>query len=137
MGVNMRNSGYVSDLNISEKVLMGIIRAAGNFKRIHSAIFRRYGLTFQKYNILRVLEASGNGRNNISGVGKIMLVPGANVTGIAKRLETGGFIIRKSDPLDERITLLEITPKGRKTLKKIEKGKDKNIAVIPKGFSNA
>lgn len=126
----------MSDLTISEKVLMGIVRAAENFKRIHSAIFRRYGLTFQKYNILRVLEASENGRNNISGVSKIMLVPGANVTGIAKRLERGGFIIRKSDPLDERVTLLEITPKGRKTLKKIEKEKDKDIAIILKDFSN-
>jgi len=132
----LRNGGYVSDLTISEKVLMGIVRAAENFKRIHSAIFRRYGLTFQKYNILRVLEASENGRNNISGVSKIMLVPGANVTGIAKRLERGGFIIRKSDPLDERVTLLEITPKGRKTLKKIEKEKDKDIAIILKDFSN-
>lgn len=132
----MRNSGYVSNLNISEKVLIGIVRAAENFKRIHSAIFRHYGLTFQKYNILRVLEASENCQNNISAVSKIMLVPGANVTGIAKRLERGGFIIRKSDSMDERITLLKITPKGRKTLQKIENEKDKDIAIILKGFSN-
>lgn len=131
----MRKSQYVSDLTLSEKVLMGIVRAAENFKRIHSAIFRRYGLTFQKYNILRVLEASENGRNTIGNVCKIMLVPGANVTGIAKRLERDGFIIRKSDPRDERITLLEITLKGRKTLKKIEKEKDKDIAIILKNFS--
>lgn len=132
----MGNRGYVSDLSISEKVLMGIVRAAENFKRIHSAIFRRYGLTFQKYNVLRVLEASENGQNNISSVSKIMLVPGANMTGIAKRLERDGFIIRKSDPNDERITILEITPKGRRTLKNIENEKDKDIAIVLKDFSN-
>lgn len=132
----MQNRGYVSDLTISEKVLMAIVRAAENFKRTHSAIFRHYGLTFQKYNVLRVLEASESGRNNISGISKIMLVPGANMTGIAKRLERGGFILRKSDPNDERITLLEITPKGRKTLKNIKNEKDKSIAIILKDFSN-
>lgn len=134
--VTMKNRGYVSDLSIFEKVMMGIVRAAENFKRTHSTIFRRYGLTFQKYNVLRVLEASGNGQNNISSVGKIMLVPGANMTGIAKRLERGGFIIRKSDPDDERITTLKITLKGRRTLKKIENEKDRSLAIILKDFSD-
>ena len=135
-GSRVGNRGYVSDLNISEKVLMGIVRAAENFKRAHSAIFRRHGLTFQRYNVLRVLEASENGRNNISGVSRIMLVPGANITGIAKGLGRDGFIIRKSDPHDERITLLQITPKGRGTLRNIENEKDRTIERILKAFSN-
>ena len=132
----MGSRGYVSDLSLSEKVLLGIVRAAENFKRTHSAIFRRHGLTFQKYNVLRVLEASDQGRNNMSGVSRIMLVPGANITGIAKRLERDGFIIRKSDPDDERITLLEITHKGRKTLQNIKNEKDRAIGIILKPFSH-
>lgn len=130
------NTGrYVSDLNINEKVLMGIVRAAEIFKRSHTAIFRNYGLSFPQYNVLRVLEASRNGRNSISSVSKIMLVPNANMTGIAKRLERDGFLIRKSDPSDERVTILEITPKGRRTLKNIEQEKDRSIEGILKGFS--
>jgi DNA-binding MarR family transcriptional regulator len=132
----MGNTRYVSDLSISEKVLMAVVRAAENFRRTHSAIFRQYGLTFQKYNVLRVLDASEKGRNSISSISKIMLVPGANMTGITQRLERGGFITRKADPHDERITMLEITPKGRKILKRITKEKDQTIAVILKGFSN-
>ena len=56
-----------------------------------------------------------------------MLVSGANMTGIAKRLEKNGFLIRKNDPNDERVTLLEITPKGRQTLKNISEEKDRQI----------
>jgi len=78
---------YVSDLSSNEKVLIAIVRAAENFKRTHTAIFRKYGLSFPQYNVLRVLDASRNGRNKISGVSRIMLVPGANMTGIAKRLK--------------------------------------------------
>jgi DNA-binding MarR family transcriptional regulator len=130
-----QNKGYVSNLTLLEKVMMGIVRAAENFKRTHSTIFRRYGLTFQKYNILRVLEASEHGQNNPGSISKIMLVPGANITGIAKRLARDGLITRKSDPRDDRITQLKITPKGRETLKKIVNEKDRTLAIILKDFS--
>jgi DNA-binding MarR family transcriptional regulator len=55
-------------------------------------------------------------------------VSGPNLTGIAKRLEKNGFILRKRDPKDERITLLEITPKGKQVLKNISAAKDENIS---------
>ena len=108
---------YVSDLSANEKVLMAIVRAAENFKRTHTTIFGKYGLSFPQYNVLRVLDASRNGRNKISEVSRIMLVPGANMTGIAKRLDRDGFVIRKPDPRDERVTMLEITLRGKRTLK--------------------
>lgn len=131
----MKAERYVSDLSTSEKVLMAMVRAAEIFKRSHSAIFRNYGLSFPQYNILRVLDASRNGINRISEVSRIMLVPGANMTGLTKRLEKNGFIIRKSDPRDERVTLLEITPKGRKTLKNIEQQKNRSTEIMLNGFS--
>lgn len=131
----MDTGRYVSDLSTDEKVLMAMVRAAEIFKRTHSAIFRNYGLSFPQYNILRVLDASRNGMNRISEVSRIMLVPGANMTGLTKRLEKNGFIIRKSDPRDERVTLLEITPKGRKTLKNIAQEKDRSTEIMLKGFS--
>ena len=126
---------YVSDLSENEKVLMAIVRAAENFKRTHAAIFRRYGLSFPQYNVLRVLDASHEGRNKISHISRIMLVPGANMTGIAKRLERDGFLIRKSDPRDERVTILQITTKGKRTLKNIKEEKDRTTEKLLGGFS--
>jgi MarR family 2-MHQ and catechol resistance regulon transcriptional repressor len=57
------------------------------------------------------------------------------MTGIAKRLEKNGFIMRKSDPSDERVTILEITTKGKATLSKIEKERDDNVHAMLMGFS--
>ena len=128
---------YKSDQSIDEKVLMAIVRAAEIFKRAHSGVFRNYGLSFPQYNILRVLEASKNGQNKISDVSRIMLVPGANMTGLAKRLEKNGFIYRKSDPRDERVTILEIAPKGKETLKNIENEKDRWLELMLKDFSTS
>ncbi|HEX2964922.1 MAG TPA: hypothetical protein VHO84_04025, partial [Syntrophorhabdaceae bacterium] len=78
---------YRSDLTSDESVLMAVVRAAETFKRVVSAIFRKYSLSFPQYNVLRVLDASNEGRNRITDVSRIMLVPYANMTGIAKRLE--------------------------------------------------
>jgi DNA-binding MarR family transcriptional regulator len=126
---------YKSNLSTDEKVLMAIVRAAETFKRSHAGVFRKFGLSFPQYNVLRVLESSANGRIKISDVSRIMLVPGANITGIAKGLAREGFIRKKSDPTDERVTLLEITPKGRRTLKKIEAEKDFRLEGMLKSLT--
>ena len=128
-------STYKSDLSTNEKVLMAIVRAAEIFKRNHSGVFRNYGLSFPQYNVLRVLEASRNGQNKMSDVSRIMLVPGANITGLAKRLVKDGFILKKSDEKDERVTILEITPKGKRTLKNIKKEKDEWLELMLKNLS--
>ena len=131
----MAQYGYTSNLNLNDKVLIGIVRAGELFKRVHDAVFRNYGLTFPQYNVLRVLDASEKGQNTSSNVSKIMLVSGANITGIAKRLEKHGFLIRKGDPRDERVTILEITPKGRQALRNIEQERDESLKNILADFS--
>lgn len=114
---------------------MAVVRMAEVFKRSVSATFRKYKLSFPQYNVLRVLDASKNGQGRITNVSRIMLVPGANMTGIAKRLEKSGFLTRTSDPSDERVTLLNITPKGKALLSKIEKERDQHMNTMLKGFS--
>ena len=126
----MNEYTYKSDLSDDENVLMAIVRTAELFKRNHSSVFRNYGLSFSQYNVLRVLDASTNGQNRMSKISRIMIVADANITGIAKRLQNDGFIIKKSDPTDERVTILEITPKGKRTLKNIEKEKDQWLEVM-------
>jgi DNA-binding MarR family transcriptional regulator len=118
---------YKSDLSTDEKVMMAIVRAAEHFKKKSTAIFKNHGLTFSQYNVLRVLDASENGRNNITNIRNIMLVSGSRITGLAKRLEKKGFLIRKSDPDDERIKILEITAEGRQALSNIFEEKEDNM----------
>ncbi len=127
--------GYKGDLDINEKLMVAIVKASETYKKNAGAIFRNYGLTFSQYNVLRVLNNSPNGKNTITVTGRIMLVSGANMTGVAKRLEKDGFIIRRGDSSDERITWLEITPKGKQTIKNITAEKDKLIQTYLMDFS--
>ena len=131
----MTVGGYASDLSGDEKVLMAVVRAAESFKRVVTTVFRKFDLSFPQYNILRVLDASNDGRARISDVSRVMLVSCANMTGLAKRMEKAGFLERKSDPADERVTVLEITGKGRATLAAIEESHDMLVEKIFEGFS--
>jgi DNA-binding MarR family transcriptional regulator len=88
-----------------------------------------------KYNVFRVLGASKNGNYKITDVSKMMLALGANMAGIAKRLEKGDFLIRKSNPKDQRVRMLEITAKAKQILKSIQKEKDALIQFFSAGFS--
>lgn len=126
---------FKDDASPDEKLLLTIVRISERYKKDCSLIFGAYGLTFAQYNVLRILEGSVRGQNILSRVSALMLVSGANMTGIAKRLERDGFILRKGVPEDERITVLEITPKGKKTLRSIAKERDalikKYLKVYP------
>lgn len=127
--------GYTPALDINEKVMVALVKASELFKKDSDAIFRNYGLTFSQYNVLRVLNNSTDGQNSVTNASKIMLVSSPNMTGIAKRLEKNGFIIRKNDPKDERVTLLEITPKGKLVLKNINTAHHDNMSDYLKRFS--
>ncbi len=126
--------GYKSDLDLNEKLMVAIVKASETYKKNAGAIFRNYGLTFSQYNVLRILNNSPNGKNTITITGRIMLVSGANMTGVAKRLEKDGFIIRRGDSNDERVTWLEITPKGKQTIKNISVEKDQLIQTYLMAF---
>lgn len=120
-------TSYQSDMSIDERVMMAIVRVAERYKKESSTVLKAYGLTFPQYNVLRVLDASKDGRNTMKNVNKIMLVSGANMTGITKRLDKMGFILRRNDPKDERLKWLEITDKGRQVLSSIHDEKEKSV----------
>jgi len=123
----MSDARYKSDMSIDERVMMAMVRIAERFKKNSSALVKTWGLTFSQYNVLRVLDASENGQNTMRNVNRIMLVSSANMTGIAKRLEKKGFIIRTSDPNDDRIKRLQITPGGTRVVKDISDHKEQSL----------
>lgn len=132
----MSDNAYKSDMSIDERVLMAIVRVAEGFKKNSSAVVKKWGLTFSQYNLLRVLDASENGQNTMRNVNRIMLVSSANMTGIAKRLEKNGFIIRTSDPNDDRLKRLQITPAGIQVLKDISDRKERSLRRYLMKYSN-
>jgi DNA-binding MarR family transcriptional regulator len=116
------------DMTLDEKVMVFIVMASELFKKQSSAIFRQYGLTFSHYNVLKYLSSCEEGTDTAGNVSRHMLVTGASVTGLAKRMEKAGLIERKNDAKDERLTMLQITPAGVTALKAIRELQGRHIA---------
>lgn len=124
-----------SDMTLDEKIMIFIVMASEMFKKKSSAIFKHYGLTFSHYNVLKYLTACEHGRDTVGNVSKRMLVTGANVTGLAKRMEKAGLIERKNDAKDERLTMLQITQAGLKTLEAIQGIQEQHVNEYLQGCS--
>ncbi len=126
---------YKNDMDFDEKVIAALLRASEMVKKDLDTTYKNYGLTFSQYNVLRILNNSRNQQNTVSNTSKIMLVSSSNITGLTKRLEKSGLILRKQDPGDERITILEITPKGARILDNIQDSHSFKINKYISGIS--
>mgnify|MGYP005836233525 FL=1 len=125
----MLKKDQADSVSVNEKIMIFVVMASELFKKNSSAVFREYGLTFSHYNVLKYLVGCEEGWDTVGNVSRHMLVTGANVTGLAKRMEKAGLIERKNDPRDERLTMLQITAKGRDTLEAIREIQEKHIAA--------
>jgi DNA-binding MarR family transcriptional regulator len=75
-----------------------------------------YGLTFARYEILRLLGFSRTGRLPMGKISDRLQVHPASVTSAVKRLEREGLIRREPDSVDNRVVLAVLLPPGRRVL---------------------
>jgi DNA-binding MarR family transcriptional regulator len=70
------------------------------------------GLTYQQYNVLRVIDAHGPvGQTEVA---RRLLVTAPVVTRLATALAEAGLIVRRPDPKDRRAVKLALTASGRR-----------------------
>jgi len=74
---------------------------------------RPHGLTFARFEVLRLLAFSRRGVMPVGKVGERLQVHPASVTNAVQRLEDAGLVERSANPDDGRSVLAEITPAGR------------------------
>jgi DNA-binding MarR family transcriptional regulator len=75
-----------------------------------------FGLSFARFEILRLLGFSRTGRLPMGKISDRLQVHPASVTSAVKRLEREGLIRRDTDASDNRVVLAALTPKGERVL---------------------
>ena len=71
------------------------------------------GLSFARFEILRLLGFSRSGELPMGKIGARLQVHPASVTSAVKRLERDGLVTRRVDATDSRVVLASITARGR------------------------
>ena len=72
-----------------------------------------YGLTFARFEILRLLGFTRTGMLPMGKISDLLQVHPASVTSAVKRLEKDGLIRRVTDEDDNRVVLAVLQPRGR------------------------
>lgn len=123
-------------MELDEQIMLGIVRVSERFKKEASALFATVELTFSQYNVLRILDAAPGDQLTMSEVSSRILVSGANMTGVAKRLEKKGLIRRRASESDERVKYLQLRESGRQTLRRIEQIEKTHVSNFLSTFSS-
>ena len=92
------------------------------------AVLRPLGLTFARYEVLRLLSFSSAGAMPMTRLGSLLQVHPTSVTSAVDRLESQGFVARERREEDKRVVLASITPAGREVVERATEGL--NIGVF-------
>lgn len=76
------------------------------------ATLRPHGVSFARYEMLRLLAFTRDGRMAMNRARRLLQVHPTSVTSIADRLERDGLVERVPHPSDGRSTLLALTRRG-------------------------
>jgi DNA-binding MarR family transcriptional regulator len=102
-----------------QEALLNLLRTADQLQIRFARLFRRFGLTPQQYNILRILRGEGKPLPILEIASRmITVVPG--ITGLIDRLETAGLVCRKRCDNDRRVVYVCISDKAVDLLGQID-----------------
>jgi DNA-binding MarR family transcriptional regulator len=102
-----------------QEAMLNLLRTADQLQIRFARLFRRFGLTPQQYNILRILRGEEKPLPILEIASRmITVVPG--ITGLIDRLEAAELVSRKRCSEDRRVIYVAITPKAIALLDQID-----------------
>src|SRR5882672_2239960 len=102
-----------------QEAMLNILRTADLLQIRFARLFRKFGLTPQQYNVLRILRGEGRPLPILEVAARmITVVPG--ITGLIDRLETAGLVERKRCDHDRRVVYVAIATQAVEILAQID-----------------
>ena len=102
------------------KGLIGLIFVGNWLVSRHQQFFKKFDITMQQYNILRILRGQYPKTANINTLKERMLDKMSDVSRLVERLRKAGLVERKSSEIDRRSVDVQITAKGLALLEEVD-----------------
>ncbi len=99
------------------KILIGLHKNVKELDRRTLDIARTYGLSFSQFMVLEALYSKVN--LSIGEVREAILSSVGTISLVVKNLEKMGYVKRKTDENDKRISILSLTDEGRAVIEKV------------------
>lgn len=121
----------------SQEAFLSLLRTADVARSRFSDLFEPEGVTFQQYNVLRILRGAGEAGLPTLEIGSRMIERTPGVTRIVDRLEQKGWVRRERNTEDRRQVWCRITPAGLELLARLDAPVDASDAAIFAGMDEA
>jgi DNA-binding MarR family transcriptional regulator len=103
-----------------QAAVVSILRTANYVRRFSSPVFDQHGITWQQYNVLRILRGAGLGGLPTLDIAERMIEQAPGITRLLDRLE-GKKLVRRERPSDNRRQVLcYITKPGLDLLQELD-----------------
>ena len=96
----------------ASKVVVGILRADSKAAQAIERRLTEVDLTLPQFNTLMVLAASPSGALPLYELNSQLVSTPPNTTWLTSRMQERGLVVKKRDPSDGRVVVLELTEKG-------------------------
>ena len=98
-----------------QEAVLALLRTASLARRRFESLANDHGITFQQFNVLRILRGAGEPLPTME-VADRMIEPEPGITRLIERLQRKKLVKRLQDPDDGRRSLCAITGKGLEVL---------------------
>ena len=118
-----------------QEAFLSLLRTGDVVKHRFTQLFEGAGITFQQYNVLRILRGAGEDGLPTLEIGDRMIERTPGVTRLLDRLEGKGFVTRARSPEDRRKVLCHISPAGLDLLTSLDQPVREADEMVFQGMS--
>jgi len=112
-------------------MVTSLVRAQQLLMERIDGILRPLGLTFARYEVLRLLSFSRSGSMPMTRLGSLLQVHPTSVTSAVDRLQAQGYVERLRREQDRRVILASITSAGRDVVERATEGLNREVFAAP------
>ena len=103
-----------------QAAVVSILRTANYLRRFSSPVFDQHGITWQQYNVLRILRGAGLGGLPTLDIAERMIEQAPGITRLLDRLEAKKLVRRERPADNRRQVLCYITKPGLDLLQELD-----------------
>jgi MarR family transcriptional regulator, organic hydroperoxide resistance regulator len=103
-----------------ETPFLSILKTADGIHRRYSEVMEPFGITFQQYNVLKIVRGAGTNGVPTTDIADGMIESSPGLTRLIDCLETKNLVKRVRSSEDRRVVTCHVTEAGATLLKKME-----------------
>ncbi|MGH7541844.1 MAG: MarR family winged helix-turn-helix transcriptional regulator [Gemmatimonadota bacterium] len=121
----------------AQEAIVALLRSADTVRRKLTEVVEPYGVTFQQYNVLRILRGAHPDPLPTLEIGERMIERTPGVTRLVDRLEEKGWVRREACPGDRRIVYCRISEAGLELLAAMDDAVDAADEAVVAGLERS